>query len=57
MDYLALNIKPEFIKALDRRSKAYENLGCLEDALVGREIKFSITINLLFLRCYCCLYN
>lgn len=35
LSFSALSIKPEFVKALDRRSKAYENLGRLEDALVG----------------------
>lgn len=41
--YLALAINPEFVKALDRRSKALENLGRLEDALVGKFNLFSIS--------------
>ena len=40
----ALSIMPEFIKALDRRSKAFENLGRLDDALVGTLIVVELFI-------------
>jgi hypothetical protein len=50
---IAIEIKPEFIKALDRRSKALENLDRLEESLIGINI-FAFMI--LSLRCDCCLY-
>lgn len=44
---LALKIQPEFVKALDRRAKAYEILGRLEDSLVGNT--YFLSFRLIFL--------